>query len=108
MFRFDYSIEFLKWALCPPDYVPDWLISVKVKKTQKIVAMITAIPLHVSVEGKVSKMAEVNFLCIHKKLRSHRLAPVLIKEVTRKVNLRNMWQAVYTAGIKIPTPFGET
>ena len=94
MFRFDYSIEFLKWALMAPDYVPDWLVSVKVKKSQKIVAMITAIPLNINVEGQRVKMAEVNFLCIHKKLRSHRLAPVLIKEVTRRVNLRNIWQAV--------------
>lgn len=49
-------------------------------------------------------MAEINFLCVHKKLRSKRLAPVLIKEVTRRVNRLNIWQAVYTAGIVIPTP----
>ncbi|XWS12096.1 hypothetical protein CRYUN_Cryun37aG0061000 [Craigia yunnanensis] len=49
-------------------------------------------------------MAEVNFLCVHKKLRSKRLAPVLIKEVTRRVHLENIWQAAYTAGIVIPTP----
>ncbi len=30
----------------------------------------------------------------------NRLAPVLIKEVTRRVNLRNIWQAVYTAGMR--------
>ena len=39
-------------------------------------------------------MAEVNFLCVHKKLRTHRLAPVLIKEITRRVHCRNIWQAV--------------
>jgi glycylpeptide N-tetradecanoyltransferase len=49
--------------------------------------------------------AEINFMCVHKKLRSKRLAPVLIKEVTRRVNHLNIWQAVYTAGIVIPTPF---
>jgi len=37
------------------------------------------------------KMAEINFLCVNKKLRSKRLAPVLIKEVTRRVNLRDIW-----------------
>ena len=26
-------------------------------------------------------MAEINFLCVHKKLRSKRLAPVLIKDL---------------------------
>jgi len=50
--------------------------------------------------------AEVNFLCVHKKLRSKRLAPVLIKEVTRRVNLTNVWQAIYTGGVVIPTPIG--
>lgn len=49
--------------------------------------------------------AEINFLCVHKKLRTKRLAPVLIKEVTRRINLTNIWQAIYTAGIVIPTPF---
>ena len=49
-------------------------------------------------------MAEINFLCVHKKLRSKRLAPVLIKEVTRRVNLTGTWQAIYTAGVVIPKP----
>lgn len=74
-------------------------------------------------------MAEINFLCVHKRLRSKRLAPVLIKEVTRRVNLcgacsrrwllslahvrrlisglclrADMWQAVYTAGVVLPRP----
>lgn len=53
-------------------------------------------------------MAEINFLCVHKGLRTKRLAPVLIKEVTRRVNRENVWQAVYTAGIVIPKPIART
>jgi hypothetical protein len=49
-------------------------------------------------------MVEINFLCVHKKLRAKRLAPVLIKEITRRVNLENVWQAAYTAGIVLPKP----
>ena len=41
---------------------------------------------------------------MHKKLRSKRLAPVLIKEVTRQCHLKGTFQAIYTAGIVIPTP----
>ena len=37
-------------------------------------------------------MVEINFLCVHKKLRSKRLAPVLIKEITRRVNLTGIFQ----------------
>ena len=49
-------------------------------------------------------MAEINFLCVHKKLRNKRMAPVLIREITRRVNLENIFQALYTAGVKLPTP----
>ena len=64
-------------------------------------------------------MAEINFLCVHKRLRSKRLAPVLIKahgaghgapvgqEITRRVNRENIWQAVYTAGVVLPRPISE-
>lgn len=49
-------------------------------------------------------LSEINYLCVHKKLRSKRLAPVLIKEVTRQCHLQGVFQAIYTAGIVIPTP----
>ena len=57
-----------------------------------------------NVRGQVIKMVEINFLCVHRKLRAHRLAPGLIKEVTRRVNLQDIWQAAYTAGVVLPTP----
>lgn len=47
---------------------------------------------------------EINYLCVHKKLRSKRLAPVLIKEVTRQCHLKGIFQAIYTAGVVLPTP----
>lgn len=49
-------------------------------------------------------MVEINFLCVHKKLRSKRVAPVLIREITRRVNLKSIFQAVYTAGVVLPKP----
>lgn len=48
--------------------------------------------------------SEINYLCIHKKLRSKRLTPVLIKEVTRQCHLKGVFQAIYTAGVVLPTP----
>lgn len=53
---------------------------------------------------KVLAATEINFLCIHKKLRSKRLAPVLIKEITRRCYLVKVYQAIYTAGVVLPTP----
>ncbi|CAL1413978.1 unnamed protein product [Linum trigynum] len=104
MFRFNYSKEFLSWALRPPGYYKSWHIGVRAKASKKLVAFITGIPARIRVRGEVVKMAEVNFLCVHKKLRSKRLAPVMIKEVTRRVHLENIWQAAYTAGVVLPTP----
>lgn len=104
MFRFNYSKEFLRWALHPPGYYKTWHIGVRVKTSKKLVAFITGIPARMRVRDAIVSMAEVNFLCVHKKLRSKRLAPVMIKEVTRRVHLENIWQAAYTAGVVLPTP----
>ncbi|CAL5439484.1 unnamed protein product [Camellia sinensis] len=104
MFRFNYSMGFLRWALRPPGFFKNWHIGVRVKSSKKLVAFITGVPARIRVRGTVVYMAEINFLCVHKKLRSKRLAPVMIKEVTRRVHLENMWQAAYTAGVVLPTP----
>lgn len=104
LFRFNYSVEFLRWALHPPGYYRSWHIGVRVKTSKKLVAFITGVPARIRVNENVVNMAEINFLCVHKKLRSKRLAPVMIKEVTRRVHLENIWQAAYTAGVVLPTP----
>ncbi|GMH22042.1 hypothetical protein Nepgr_023885 [Nepenthes gracilis] len=104
MFRFDYSKEFLQWALHPPGYFESWHIGVRVKTSKKLVAFISGVPARIRVRDNVFLMAEINFLCVHKKLRSKRLAPVMIKEVTRRIHLENLWQAAFTAGVVIPTP----
>lgn len=88
-FRFDYSIDFLRWALNPPGFNADWVIGVRGQG--KLCGFITAIPVTMVTNGVRIEMAEVNFLCVHKKLRDKRLTPQLIREVTRRVNLRDKW-----------------
>ncbi|SBT78938.1 glycylpeptide N-tetradecanoyltransferase, putative [Plasmodium ovale] len=107
IFRFNYSSEFLLWALTSPNYLKTWHIGVKYEATKKLIGFISAIPTDICINKKVVKMAEVNFLCVHKTLRSKRLAPVLIKEVTRRINLENIWQAIYTAGVYLPKPVSD-
>ncbi|XP_072186682.1 glycylpeptide N-tetradecanoyltransferase 2 isoform X2 [Excalfactoria chinensis] len=104
MFRFDYSPEFLLWALRPPGWLPQWHCGVRVSSNKKLVGFISAIPANIRVYDSVKKMVEINFLCVHKKLRSKRVAPVLIREITRRVNLEGIFQAVYTAGVVLPKP----
>lgn len=104
MFRFDYQPEFLQWALKPPGWIQDWHIGVRVSSSNVLVAFISAIPATIRIQDKIRKMVEINFLCVHKKLRSKRLAPLLISEITRRVNLQGIFQAVYTAGVILPKP----
>lgn len=104
MFRFAYKPAFLQWALQPPGWRRDWHVGVRVKASRKLVAFISAIPVDLTVETETVRAVEINFLCVHKKLRSKRLAPVLIAEITRRVNLQDIWFAVYTAGILLPKP----
>jgi len=103
-FRFNYSKGFLRWALMVPGYIKHWHLGVRVVKSGALCGCITAIPATVSIHERVVNMVEINFLCVHKKLRQNRLAPVLIKEITRRVNCTERWQAVYTAGVVLPKP----
>ncbi|KAJ3377648.1 hypothetical protein HDU92_008089 [Lobulomyces angularis] len=104
-FRFNYTSDFLKWALLPPGWKKEWHLGVRVKDTQKLVGFVSGIPVTLRIREHVKNIVEINFLCVHKKLRSKRLAPVLIKEITRRVNLFEIYQAVYTAGALLPKPF---
>uniref|UniRef100_A0A672GA24 Glycylpeptide N-tetradecanoyltransferase n=1 Tax=Salarias fasciatus TaxID=181472 RepID=A0A672GA24_SALFA len=104
MFRFDYSPNFLKWALRPPGWLPQWHCGVRVSSNKKLVGFISAIPADIRIYDTLKRMVEINFLCVHKKLRSKRVAPVLIREITRRVNLEGIFQAVYTAGVVLPKP----
>mgnify|MGYP001050634945 FL=1 len=105
-FRFHYSKEFLKWALMPPGYKKDWHLVVRRNNIPErpIIGLITGIPCSLRVNDQKVTGVEINFLCVHKNLRSKRVAPMLIKEVTRRVNLFDIWHATYTAGIVVPRP----
>eukprot|EP00605_Chrysophyceae_sp_TOSAG23-4_P001542 GSChrysophyteH1.ASY1.ANO1.1691.1 assembled CDS len=76
MFRFDYSKEFLIWALTVPGFRKEWHVGVRLPskeegKPGKLMATITAVPALVQVHGV-------------------------------EVNLTGRWQAVYTAGAMLP------
>ena len=52
MFRFDYSIRFLQWALSPPGYFKDWLFGVRGGKKNRLYGFISGIPVHVNIRGQ--------------------------------------------------------
>ena len=52
MFRFDYSPEFLRWALMPPGYLKVWHTGVRITKSSKLVGFISAVPAKIRIIGK--------------------------------------------------------
>ena len=65
--------------LQPPGFKASWHCGMRVSSTGKLVAFISAIPATLRVNATGLQTVEINFLCVHKKLRHKRLAPVLIK-----------------------------
>jgi glycylpeptide N-tetradecanoyltransferase len=84
-------------------------LHVGVKGTGKdnLLAFISATPRKAVINENTVKMADVNFMCVHKKLRNKKLAPILMKEIKRRLNLQNIWSGVYTSGDVFPHPFAQ-
>lgn len=107
-FRFNYSKEFLKWALLPPKFQKDLHFGIRDEKQGgKLIGFISGIILELKVEGKPVNCTEVNFLCVQKAYRNHYIASVLIREVVRRSNRKNIWQGLYTSGTMLPTPIAQ-
>jgi glycylpeptide N-tetradecanoyltransferase len=107
-FCFAYSAEFLDWALHSPGWRPEYLVGLRADQTGKLAAFISAMPASVIVRGKRLDIVAVDFLSIHHKLRNRNLAPLMIRELTRRVNLAGIFQAIYTVGKVITEPVCAT
>jgi len=102
-FRLHYSTNFLKWALQKEGTI---LLAIEMKETELLVGFISAILSKNKIYITELEMAEIDFLCIHPKLRDKRLAPIMIKELSRRVmSKHNINVAIYTAWKYLPTPF---
>lgn len=86
--RFHYSKNTLLWMLKQTNY--KWCVGVRYKN--KLCGFISAIPLRTN----YGMTAFVNFLCVHKNVRTKRLASVLIKEITHRIHTQNITMAIYT------------
>ncbi|KAJ2611640.1 glycylpeptide N-tetradecanoyltransferase [Coemansia sp. RSA 1804] len=104
MFRFNYPFELLRWVTMPPGFNKSWHVGVRNSESGELVGFISGVPVDIMVRDRTMPMAEINLLCLSKKLRSQRLAPLLIKEVTRRVHLVGIFQAIYTSGRLLPKP----
>ncbi len=61
-FRFDYSKDFLKWALQSPGYFMDWHIGVREEKTEKLYSFISGIPTYVHIRDSNMIRRVISFI----------------------------------------------
>jgi glycylpeptide N-tetradecanoyltransferase len=94
-FKLTYSLETLKWA------ANDENRGIRDASGQ-LIGYISSVPTKVRVCHDVLPMAQINFLCVHPDHRDRGFAPILISEIKRIANMKDVWQAVYTAVAKIP------
>ncbi len=73
MFRFDYSAEFLAWALMPPGFRREWHVGVRSTANKKLVAFISGIPQKMRVYKEQVMMVEINYLSVQSRSNSMRL-----------------------------------
>ena len=106
MYQLEYSCEFLKWILTSPGYNPLLHLGL-VYKSKYLIGFITGTNVKIILKNQIYKMAEINFLCIDKSVRNKNLAPLLIKEITRRIALTDTQIALYTISKKITEPFVE-
>ena len=77
-FRLLYTPEKFRWAIMCPGWIKYLHVIVRNSKNRKIMASITGVPKKYILNGRNVKMNEVNFLAVHKKLRSKRFAQIMI------------------------------
>lgn len=104
-FKLHYSLETLQWSAENADYKN---VGIRHIETNKLIGYISSVPQNIRVCDTIMKMVQINFLCVHPSYRSLGFAPILITEIKRIANTNDIWQAVYTAVTKIPTPIAKS
>ncbi|XP_030406331.1 glycylpeptide N-tetradecanoyltransferase 2 isoform X2 [Gopherus evgoodei] len=100
MFRFDYSPEFLMWALRPPGWLPQWHCGVRVSSNKKLVGFISAIPAHIRIYDRYwhrslnpRKLVEVKFSHLSRNMTLQRTMKLYrLPDATKTSGLRPMEQ----------------
>jgi glycylpeptide N-tetradecanoyltransferase len=100
----EYTVPTLRWALEKDEWWNVALYARRKAPTPELVGFIAASPRGFYAHGQDVDAVVINFLCVHKKYRDKRLAPLLIKEITRRAVLRGIQQAIYTAAAELPHP----
>ena len=94
-FRLLYPKKLLRWVLTSPGAENDFLFGLE-DTEGRLVGSIALLPGLLQSESDTLPVVDIDFLCLHEDWRLRGLAPVLIREATRRANTYSIFQAVYT------------
>lgn len=97
----EYNKEFIRW------YIGDGFILGMESDIYGLCGIIGVIYRNTTIFDKTKKMAEINFLCVHKKLRKKNMASIMIDEVSRIICKSNIYQGIYITEYIVPTPITQ-
>ncbi|WEL38286.1 N-myristoyl transferase [Encephalitozoon hellem] len=97
--KLKYSSDFLRWVVDSEDKRKKYCIVLRLYG--RMVGFIFGKEHHVVIRGVKNRVIGVNFLCVSCDMRGKRLAPVLIKEVTRRANVDGIFKGVFTSGTEL-------
>lgn len=100
-FKCNYSPELLEWLYKNSEYIG---LSLTVKKTGLVVGFIIGKVINMQVNRNKLNLVETNFLCVHPKLRTKNMVPMLINELKRQFNLKNYFNGLFVDIEYLPTP----
>ena len=95
-FRLHYTADLLRAALLAPGHKPRWHVGLRAEDGA-LAGCITATPHRSTVRGREVDVAVVNFLCVRGDRRQRQLAAALVREVTRRIDERGGFHAVFTS-----------
>lgn len=105
LFRPIFSEQFLSWYYLTPTYDPDFTIGIY--RNNIMCAFIGGTVIDMQFGKKIVKTVDVNFLCVHPKLRKKGLAVFLMKELARRSTMKNVSQGYFTTDVYLPKPFAR-
>ncbi|PWV01496.1 putative N-myristoyl transferase [Trypanosoma cruzi] len=99
MFRFNYSEDFLRWALTPPGYHSSWHVAVRRKRDQMLMGFVSGIPVTMRM-GVPKKVLQKN-KNTEKKSRGRRRRIMIIRAKRRSItsNLVRSARSIFFACI---------
>ena len=77
-FRFAYELRHLDWALLGAGATPDLFVVLRERSTRDIVGFAAAAPTTLLIDGDPRPSAFIDFVCVRKRWRSHRLLPTSV------------------------------